>query len=145
MRWTGFRRYAPSGRLCDSATCCCLKTSAVTGFRITSVNISTALCNKATFVMIRRHVINRSGTRHKQERNSLIYIDIIKTLKYCKTRNVHVEDIFASFMVDQKTQIYHPANLFPSTRPTLPWVKNRKTQNLTDMNISCFTVYFPLF
>ena len=51
-------------------------------------------------------------------------------------------------------QIVHPANLFPSTRPALPCVKNphknflprkiqyrrKKPQNVTAANISCFTV-----
>ena len=58
-----------------------------------------------------------------------------------------------SFAVEKKTQeIYHPTNLSPSARPTLPCVKIRKKksspkkfkieklQRFTATNISCFTV-----
>ena len=63
-----------------------------------------------------------------------------------------MEEIFASFAVDpKKTQIHHPANLFPLTRPTLPCVKyprkfppakiqNRKTAKFYGSEYFCFTL-----
>ena len=80
----------------------------------------------------------------------------VSILIYCKTLNFRVEEIFASFAVDKKNlQIYHPANLFSSTWPTLPFGKNpqkcsckkfkiEKLQNFTATNISCLTVLSPI-
>ena len=66
---------------------------------------------------------------------------------YCKTWVFHVEEIFASFAVDQETlQIYHSwlgllYNVSKMCKNFLPQkFKIEKLQNLTATNISCFTV-----
>ena len=70
---------------------------------------------------------------------------------YCKTWNFHVEEMFLSLSRPKTCKF-----IIPSTRPTLPWVKNppkfpptkfkiEKPQNVTVTNISRFTVSWLFF